>query len=871
MPYDYHECSKCHYEGPGRAMSGGVCPECTWHSTPLRGYFRDTHERNLKTWSKNKQRSTKWIREEQARKKREAEQRAMVPVARYQPTCIKCGSAGCHGECGHEKSHRHLELQVRELNHALKRNQPVDQSTAQNSALGWTFRPCPFNPEDRSCLCLVPQFGANDSLNPAALQAGVEPQRIESLEPLFKTLSKYNPSLALNAMLISKNLLLLLHRGAVSHSHEDKAKVSALKRLLSCSTDVGVEGSEQAIKAARNALVLFSHHSKSPGTQQAANVSATPQMLACWNEQVRDKAEIWCPVAETMGDDLFCVVGDILNYLQAGRYIDKATEGAGWSPVDTKQAVDLLSVLYDKLLIARMLPCLQRCIGSESELLNMMAQHAYSQASSQTPGSDLMRWMRSLGLGWRNFNRICVLAHMKKLKMLVDKKPGQRLLSGQYNDLYTELTKHIESTVADYAPFLRSQDNTQSLGGATLHPTLGGAMGKWDLLANVEATLNLSYSPNSSNGGGSSLNYVTFLWDRDSISRSTVATGTNANGQAIERGAHTGSSGFLTSSQLVTQCKLVSSLAQIGRWITSDEERRLLAQQSTTDKALMVVAGVGNAYQATAGMIGNLAGASKYTSNCLGIGGVSVGLLNNLISTIQEGRTLYKMKGANDGVNKRIRSLHSLTTQSEGQALPCASSVDANAVKQMGATQAFKQSYGRQAASCLSSVWGLGSSIFTLSVAIESAGSAGLSAALLAGGTMGAAIPVVGWCLVGVAIIMGLALFAYDQHKASQAMTKVRNYGLLVDANTDDDVKLAEACALLYSAAFLDPSQIVDPQAAKVVIGLQALNWALFKDLVVQSSGVAPTVAREWELANGYAKSAGPEGLYNTWKKIQNP
>ncbi len=886
LPPGEKECIICKQVGPSRLFDGGsTCPRCENTASGQSGYQQ--RERQSE-WSAIQQKRGQDERRMKAMQKERAEERATEQAIRNHSAnrCSYCkNDKGPGHQCISEEEQSYRDLETKAIVYDAFKGRKTEVSVASLSG-SRRLLACPHNKNEvKVCQCLIPVIkGESNTLAPAAENS--TPFSDRALSNLKEIFNKYNATLALTALEICKHILNVFFIGPGAQlASGAKVDANAVWNLRFLSLNTQKEGStvptDEGIKHAESALKYF--------------CIDQPQSQDSQDEQR------WCPIARKNKQQLLFLIGAIWDYIAVGCIMTvhlpvesqgprlKARPGT-WMRADIRTRREELFRLRDYVLVNQVLPSILASIETK-EYAAILAEHAANLAMDGSFGQRLNGWLTQFGLPQKDFNRICVLAHARRLSVLFAKDPGKEFLKDNYTQFRKAIDGSIQKIVTDLVLSPIAPKGFYQTGKAQSTPGASGAMGTMDVVSNVDAALGLAWSPMGSWGGGSTFNYISVLWGGEgALERSRV--GFKDGGKEVEHYASTSPSGFLTCSSWATQTQVIGSLAQIGRLIHNDDAMDEWRQKSVQDKVLDIWKGTGNAYQASAGVAANLANASSQVSTALGLASIGVGTVNSVINVVQDSQRMVDIRTGELEIQKRFKALDNIKMRVSGEGIARldqatltsgATKAPAVVVKAKDATpdhfynpkastsiSTFQTSYGRSGCGLFSSIWGLGSSLFTLSVAIESAvaGNA-LAASMIVGGTMGLAIPVVGWCLVGVALVMGMGLLAYDSYQSWKAEKAVRKHGMHVAAKDSDDVKLAEACILMHAAALLPPVEPVTP-AGEAIMALQALNWALFKDVALNNlSEDAPTVQQEWSAANLFAQNAGPEGLYNTWLQIR--
>ncbi len=876
--------------------------------------------------------------------------------------CIICGSKECGDgwpPCWEQYDNpvmHHIEEQIREVEHAEFYGRKIDLVTAYNGHTGWTFRRCPFSQVGRGgmCECLLPVSAAQQNAGPAAVEPEIK--RYDRKEQAWEALETYNPSLALTALDIMEQILLIFTVGAETLKDDDTfERLKNLSMVFKALEDLpealnhlenGTNLTESNLNVLENMieLVTLPTTAKLPdvmhitrtlqelNTPLKDNTTNATKMTDCFVNELTNRRRLFCVqlreaaseknlkmkaheiisgfVPENTADIIkarrkdygwrHCYITETSSdaLMDLVRYLWMMLDGETLATVTkekkrvyTTNRMNTWRVIRDRLLIKRVLPCLYQA-ENPKRMSIILANQVHDLTVKKTSSVDLDTFLNRHAISLRNFNKVCVLAHAWRLSTLLSAQPGKKLLGSDYDDFYRtardELDKIIQEQHAPYAfPVNRAVGKNLKLPG--------GATDECGLVADVEATLNLGVSPNSDWGGGTSFNYISFLFgEGNSIGKSTTKLpDPNHQGTTMDVRSSSGAHGHLTASALATQSQLLISFAQIGHLLVTRDWEKLKTKE--------IIEGawgwVGNTYQATSGLIATIADACPTVAHSVGCGSIGVGLINSTIHLFKESEKAYTLRKGNNNIKSRIELLESLQEETVKNGLEDLANFQDRMRRADGATPfeqipkhvdalvSAPQTYGglqlkksavetltngcvRQGFGLSSAVLGFGSSVFTLVIAAKTVSSTGgLTSAMIIGGTIGMAVPIVGWCLVGVAVITGLALLAYDTYQRSQAGKRMMELGLNIAAQNDDEANMAEACVLLHAAALLTPRSL-NTNANKTIVALQALNWAFFTDI---DFGTTKPVdeASQWCEANKFAFHAGPEGIYNTLQVIR--
>ncbi len=915
----------CEMEGCGnmvketRHKSGGMCSICWNKNLNLSGdSARLAHKESAELIKYNddlKAAAEKKRLEELAEQERLTNATISLST-RYESKCSKCGGTYCKEECHPGEPHmRHAALHAIQSYLAIKRGGTYDINTGLNRPFGDGFVNCTYS-ADGACRCLMPKvrqrsIGVNARALPEPICA---PDRLQG--DAFKFLMAVNPSVMLRALAIVERLLMTLEEGPM-HSLNVPAPIAELRALMPtveltkalAQKPEGNDGDayKRYIERARFALASFADVSTNGETFE----SLPQAQLDVWNKKERGQIGQWCAVSETMGDVLVALVGIIWIYLDAEALVndidDKQNRDGLWHPIVTSERQSGLRILRDYLLRWRVFPCFEKMQGDWAQMSSWLGKAALAEMKGEgTAGLALALELKKIGISKRDFDRFCFLAHADRLLTLFKGKPGAEFISKDaYNQLeaaaMSEVTTVIDEIVAHAIPrtlTMKGQYAVQHVSSTTRWLALADFVVSNDTVGTIDAAVCTRVDTRSDVMGGTSLNYITVLFGHDSMQESTISKGDFPKGHQPKGdlpGGHT-SAGFNTSSRVVTQVGFLRALAKYGNALFTAQGQKEFRQQSNWQIGSGVAKTVLTGWQATSGPAGALFNAASNVSTGMSLGGVGAGLLKNVISTVDEGMKLDDIRNRNKKLKKRIDALgdeRKKNSMVEAFWNEADKTVDMNAryrnkteiKRQLGLERqkdalkgqipsqrlryAFTESTVLQGANLFSSMFGVCSSAFTLSVGIAGAvEGASLAAVLATGAGLGAAIPIVGWSVVGLGIAIGIGIAAYQQCQLEAAKSAMREFGLLIDAKDSDDVKVAEACVLIHAASLIGPDKLQDPTLAATVFGLQSLLYLLFADFVTGDDRNEMDPTEKWNIVRQFAASAGPEGLFDTWRLV---
>ncbi len=932
---EYSNCSHCNIRVKSRKLTGSECEVC-WNRFTNFKKGSDAEKSYLAASSKQATKKAETTKQEAIQRRAEQEEAWRIESAtaslqsRYMSKCTKCQSIVCKEECGDERHMRHAALHAIQSYLAVRNGGTYCLDTGLNRAFGYGFVNCTYS-DDGFCRCLMPVTGSPHEgsngiyqLQEPELSIDNDHEKYSEMQKLFSTA---NPSLVLTALAICERLLHGLAYGfpAKSDDHPLVAYLRALepgyqicKHCLSDSSKEDQETIQPLVKQARKALASLT------GT------AYSQEILDNWDTKTRGQVGQWCAISETMGDVLIVLVMSIWMYIDGPTLVtsvENSFKRNGFiGPITITKRLTGLRVLRDFLLLRRVTRSMEKTHGKWRNWNRMLANAVLQEFGGHASVTDnhvaLSLTLRKMGIRKEDFSRLCLLAHGDRLRLLFKGKPGKDFIDEDaYNKLEAAtmvqvqdaLDQIVEQVIPSELEKLNAQDpQVLKLGSAPRHFTVsryGLALASYltsnDTAANANATIELYVGPRKDVWGGTSLNYITFLFGHESMEKASiaktdfgVASSTDAgtiyrSGNRDHAGDET-SAGFNTASSWVTQVGFLRALANYGNALFTAAGRKQFSKQSNWQIGTGIARNILTGWQALSGPLCSKSAldAAPHISTGCGLAGVGAGFLKNVIDTADAGRTLHHTRTRNKNLKKRLEKICS----EEELVKAFASAANTNdkvglqaringqlhrgnyqrpgerrkaplAVRK--AHRMFNEGLSLQGAKLVSSIVGVCSSAFTLSVGIAAAANgASLAAVLATGAGVGAAVPIVGWGVMaaGIALSIGVATYEFAQEKmANNAMKK---YGLLIDAKDMDDAKVAQACLLIYTACLLDANHLEDEILAATVYGLQALVYLLFSDFVVGEKNKHLAIEQKWKLVKLFAAGAGPEGLFDAWRAI---